>query len=128
MEEARRGMIGGDTARRTDVDRVLAEAEGLEGLEVLDLQGRRFGRITRCFLGEETGEIAECEVRLDRGLANALGIPGDTWRVKRGALRDPEPAASSIRMSVPAESVVGEPTPPRDTHAEGAAGQPRDVR
>ena len=85
-EEIRPDSLSHSELRAPGIDAVADEAQRLEGREVFDANGARFGRVTKAFV--DGGKLRELEVTLGKNMKGSLG-PTPTRPASRGT---PSPA------------------------------------
>jgi hypothetical protein len=128
-EEADPASLSDYEASRPGAERALEETEALKDRVVYDANGERLGRVSKCFLDE--GRLVGCEVHLDHGLRQALGVERHVADIKTKWMG--EVAPDGIRLTKAAAQVVlppGEVTPERRMTAwkEGSDTFPRKTR
>lgn len=90
-----------DASIRTDgTVRAYEDAQTLKDLDVVDVDGRRVGRVIRCFTEEGSGELTYCEVTLDEDVRRTMHVERDVARMEPDWIRDVDAAGIHLRRSV----------------------------
>lgn len=128
MEELDLNAPGGAARDDPAMLAAWAQADQLRDHEVVDVNGHKLGRVTRCFA--EEGTLVRFDVTLSENAKGILGTQRDVASIPPIAIADVD--ETTVRLSEAAEQIL-DPEDPRPAHAHdtgrgGAMDQPRKVR
>ncbi|HWG89571.1 MAG TPA: hypothetical protein VNZ52_01855 [Candidatus Thermoplasmatota archaeon] len=112
------------TGERTNpkIENAWQQGEALLHKEVVDSEGHRVGRVTKCFV--EDGMLIKAQVTLDKNTANVFQIPSTTASFDPGVVA--EAAGEQVRLRVPVQQIASTPgETPVGTNVEGHENAPQ---